>query len=132
MKSYDAGYDVVARSGAKLEVKFSKLNQPNRGRDSFRWNWTNILGNVAALRKDYGYLILVGQKDHRFESDYPLVDGEFVVFAIHRDEIEGDPLALRLSPASRGTIALSTHPNIAHTRNFAERFAVSASQLASL
>lgn len=129
MKSYDAGYDVVARSGARIEVKFSKLNQPNKVRDSFRWNWTNILGNASALRKDYDYLVLVGQKDDRFAGDYPIIDGAFVVFAIHRDEIEGNPDGLRLSPASRGTIALSTAPNIAHTRNFIEHFAVSASRL---
>ncbi|RVU04223.1 hypothetical protein EOE18_12035 [Novosphingobium umbonatum] len=47
---YDASYDVLSGNGAQLEVKFSKLNQPNKNSRNMRWNWTNILVNSSDFK----------------------------------------------------------------------------------
>lgn len=129
---YDAGYDVVSQNGSRLEVKYSKLNRPHKSGDSTRWNWTNILGNASEFKKPYDYLILVGQADERFLSDFPVLDGKFVVFAIPRAYVENDRSKIRLSSAARGTIALSTNPNLAHTRSMIELFAKSEADLRTI
>lgn len=129
---YDAGYDVVSQNGSRIEVKYSKLNFPNKSRDNTRWNWTNILGNASDLKKPYDYLILVGQADERFLSYYPVLDGKFVVFAIPRTYVENHRSNIRLSLAARGTIALSTNPNLAHTRSMIELFAKSEAELRTI
>jgi hypothetical protein len=78
--SYAASYDVALRCGKMIEVKYSNLHVPNKGRPMKRWNWSKPLGSLDR-GKDYDYLVLVGEKDARFKNQY-LDDTPFVYFLI--------------------------------------------------
>src|SRR5690606_33435501 len=114
-----------------LEVKFSKLNRPNRTSSSRRWNWTNLLGG-AMSQKDYDWLILVGERDERCPDSCPACDEDLVVFAIPRADVLNHPDRLRLSPAARGTIALSSDPATQRTRGFIARYGMGQNMFVAL
>jgi hypothetical protein len=63
-------YDVLVGRTLKLEVKFSRLRVPVRGALTRRWQWTRPLG-WNNYGKDYDLLLLVGEKDLRYLSQYP-------------------------------------------------------------
>ena len=76
--SYNLGHDVVTPDGARIEVKFSKIQRPNKRTTTRRWNWSNLLG-WRDKSKNYDFLLLIGDKDPRFLSQY-LNDGSPYVF----------------------------------------------------
>jgi hypothetical protein len=65
---YKDGYDVTTNSGRRLEVKVSRLNRQTTSR-TVRWNWDRLLGLNET--KDYDFLVLMGEKDPRYEAQYP-------------------------------------------------------------
>lgn len=67
--SYSESYDVSTSAGLRIEVKFSKLNQPMKDSPTRRWNWSKPLGWLDK-GKDYNYLLLIGEKDPRYLEDY--------------------------------------------------------------
>jgi hypothetical protein len=81
---YKDPHDVTVKSGARLEVKYSHLNVPN-GSKTKRWNWHSVLG--SANNKKYDYLVLIGQKDLRYENQYP-ADLADVFFLVPRSEVD--------------------------------------------
>ena len=68
--SYAESYDVSTSAGHRIEVKYSKLNQPMKMSPTQRWNWSKPLGYLDK-GKDYHYLLLIGEKDPRYLDDYP-------------------------------------------------------------
>ena len=69
LTSFAAEHDVELGSNVKLEVKFSKLNTPVAGSSTRRWNWSKPMG-WKDKGKDYDFLLLVGDKDKRFPTQY--------------------------------------------------------------
>lgn len=78
--AYAAGYDVISAKNQRIEVKFSKLNQPNKSSSTKRWNWSKPLGSMDR-GKVYDYLVLIGEKDLRYHDDI-LDDSPYVYFMI--------------------------------------------------
>ncbi|MBL5979371.1 hypothetical protein JAO85_19005 [Comamonas sp. NyZ500] len=67
--SYTASHDFITETGIKVEIKYSKLNQPNKRSPTKRWNWGKPLGWLDK-GKDYDFLLLIGEKDHRYAVDF--------------------------------------------------------------
>jgi hypothetical protein len=76
-------YDVTTKSGHRLEVKLSHLNRPNPS-STQRWNWDRILGLNEA--KQYDFLVLAGEKDPRYDAQYP--DLDYVIFLVPRGQVD--------------------------------------------
>jgi len=97
---YKDSHDVTVKSGDRLEVKFSHLNMPNRSRTK-RWNWGKVLG--SAQNKKYEYLVLVGEKDLRYEDQYP-ANLAFVFFLVPRSDVDdiktGNDIAINTNLAT--------------------------------
>jgi hypothetical protein len=81
---YKDPHDVTVPTGARLEVKYSHLNEPNKFKTK-RWNWHSVLG--SANNKQYEYLVLVGEKDARYDDQYP-ADLSDVFFLVPRSEAD--------------------------------------------
>jgi hypothetical protein len=81
---YKDPHDITVESGARLEVKFSHMNVPNNSATK-RWNWHSVLG--SAQNKKYDYLVLVGEKDLRYEDQYP-ANLAFVFFLVPRSDVD--------------------------------------------
>jgi hypothetical protein len=82
-KGYKDRYDVITKSGLRIEVKQSHLNSPGSTKTK-RWNWDRLLGLNAT--KKYDLLALVGDKDHRYEAQYPEL--EYVCFLVPRRDVD--------------------------------------------
>lgn len=81
---YKDGHDVTTKRGYRLEVKMSHLNCPGSSKTR-RWNWDRLFGLNET--KEYDFLVLVGDKDPRYDSQYP-PDLEYVCFVIPRNEVD--------------------------------------------
>lgn len=82
---YAESYDVSISGGLRIEVKYSKLNQPMKVASTRRWNWSKPLGWLDK-GKDYHYLLLIGEKDTRYLDDYP-DKTPYVYFLIPLEEV---------------------------------------------
>jgi hypothetical protein len=80
---YKDGHDVTTRSGHRLEVKLSHLNSPTSS-STLRWNWERPLGRNET--KEYDFLVLVGEKDPRYEAQYP-TGLPYVCFMVPKREV---------------------------------------------
>lgn len=80
ISTYAESHDVKIGDSIKIEVKFSKLNTPNRVASTKRWNWSKPLGWMDK-GKDFSFLLLIGEKDERFLDQY-LDDAPYVFFLI--------------------------------------------------
>jgi hypothetical protein len=80
--AYADAHDVTVGGKTKIEVKFSKLNSPVPGSSTRRWNWSKPLG-WKDKGKDYDFLLLVGEKDQRFEDQY-YAGAPYVFFMVPR------------------------------------------------
>lgn len=94
------------KNGKLLEVKYSNLNVPVKGRSTKRWTWAHIFGSSG--KKVYDQLILVGDRDLDIEYG-DLVDCPYVFFDVPYHEVEG---VMRAS----GLIQISTNPKKARTK----------------
>ncbi len=83
--AYADAHDLVIGKTIKVEVKFSKLNTPVLGSSTRRWNWSKPLG-WKDKGKDYDFLLLVGDKDPRFVSQYPDAS-PYVFFLVPRAKV---------------------------------------------
>ncbi len=81
---YKDPHDVTVASGARLEVKYSHVNVPNKSKTR-RWNWQGVLGR--ANNKKYDYLVLVGEKGPRHDDQYPH-DLAVVCFLVPRSDVD--------------------------------------------
>ena len=80
---YKDRYDVTTKSGLRIEVKQSHLNSPGSAKTK-RWNWDRLLGLNET--KKYDFLALVGEKDLRYEAQYPKL--EYVCFLVPRRDVD--------------------------------------------
>lgn len=81
---YKDSHDITINNGAHLEVKYSHINVPSTSKTT-RWNWHSPLG--ISNNKEYEYLVLVGEKDPRYEAQYP-ADLPSVCFLVPRRDVE--------------------------------------------
>jgi hypothetical protein len=79
---YKDGHDVTTEGGDHLEVKLSHLNSTSS--KTLRWNWDNLLGHNGT--KEYHFLVLVGEKDPRYEAQYPELP--YVCFVVPRGDVD--------------------------------------------
>lgn len=86
LTSFAVGHDVVLKNGSKIEVKYSKLVIPNLNGTSRRWQWSKPLGFMDK-GKDYNFLLLVGDKDYRFQEQY-LDESPYVFFLIPIENVK--------------------------------------------
>lgn len=79
-------YDITLKNRIKLEIKFSKLVKQGRTESckTLRWHWGKPLGQD--MRKNYDFLILVGEKDYRY--DQYLDDTPYVFFLLPINKVK--------------------------------------------
>jgi len=99
---YGCSYDLVINGGARLEVKNSHVNTPNRS-STRRWSWSNLLGSPKK-RKDYDFLVLIGKRDERFS--YYQDNSPYVFFLLPHREV---PNIVTAPNAPSGMCTLSTN-----------------------
>ena len=76
-------HDIKMANGQKVEVKTSKIGSPHRSRSaSRRWTWGKILG--AGGRKDFDWILLLGEKDRDYQGDD---NDAYVYFILNKDDI---------------------------------------------
>lgn len=109
---YKDPHDVTVTGGARLEVKYSHLNEPSKSKTK-RWNWHSVLG--SANNKEYEYLVLVGEKDARYDDQYP-PDLPVVCFLVPRSDVDhiktGNDIAINTNLATARaprSLALKQH-----------------------
>lgn len=85
LTSFAAQHDITLGSKITIEVKFSKLNVPNLGSPTRRWNWSKPLG-YKDKGKSYDFLVLIGDKDLRFPDQY-VDDSPYVYFLIPKGDV---------------------------------------------
>jgi hypothetical protein len=109
---YKDPHDVTVPSGARLEVKYSHLNVQKKTKTK-RWNWHSVLGSTN--NKQYEYLVLVGEKDTRYDDQYP-ADLPVVLFLVPRSEVDhiktGNDIAINTNLATAmapRSLALKRH-----------------------
>lgn len=79
--------DIVTDSQIRIEVKFSRLRYSMPGKStSKRWTWADPLGRYE--NKVYDFLILIGESDKRYQSEYCDNKSKYVIFEIPRSEID--------------------------------------------
>ena len=106
MVAGNAPHDVVTKRGHRIEVKYSGLNAPVRGRDTRRWVWTKVFGESG--RKKYDRLLLVGLPDQRFSSSYKDRRAAFVLFDVPIVRVR--ELAVPVQGGRYTAIFLTTNP----------------------
>lgn len=102
--SYAASYDIRTADGLKIEVKYSKLNQPMKLAPTLRWNWSKPLGWLDK-GKDYHFLLLIGEKDTRYLKQY-LDNTPYVYFLVPIDEVSS---VMNQGRSIGGTIQITTN-----------------------
>jgi hypothetical protein len=109
---YKDPYDLTVTSGARLEVKYSHMNAPNPYATR-RWNWGSVLG--SSNTKKYDYLVLIGEKDPRYDDQYP-AGLDCVFFLVPRSDVDhiktGKDIAITTNLArvrARRSLALMRH-----------------------
>lgn len=83
--AYADQHDILVGQSVKIEVKFSKLNSPNPKASTKRWNWSKPLG-WKDKGKNYDLLLLVGEKDLRFPTQY-IDESPYVFFLVPHAEV---------------------------------------------
>jgi len=78
-----ASHDITLENQITLEVKFSSLVKQGSG-ESYRWHWGKPLGQN--MKKDYDFLLLVGDKDYRY--DQYLDNAPFVFFLLPLNKVK--------------------------------------------
>jgi hypothetical protein len=109
---YKDPHDVTVKSGDRLEVKYSHVNVPSSSKTK-RWNWHSVLG--SAQNKKYDYLVLIGEKDPRYEDQYP-ANLACVFFLVPRSDVDniktGNDIAINTNlkgVRARKSLALKRH-----------------------
>jgi len=119
MASRNATHDMIAERGNRIEVKYSGLNAPVRGRDTLRWVWTKVFGESG--RKRYDRLLLVGESDLRFASSYRDSGSAFTLFDVPIARVR--ELAVPVQAGRYTAIFLATNPLTARSFRSQKLFA---------
>ena len=105
---YKDGHDIKLPNGTRLEVKLSKPNTPS-GSNTTRWVWSNLLGLNDT--KAFDFLVLLGEKDPRYEKQYPS-DLRYVCFLVPRSDVND-----KIKNSWATSIALNTNLPTAKAKN---------------
>jgi hypothetical protein len=81
---YQHPYDLTLPDGIRLEVKTSRLD-PTSSKTK-RWHWGSVLGRQNK-GGDYDFLVLLGEKDARYEGQYPPGSLPYVFFLVPRSDV---------------------------------------------
>lgn len=112
--AYAAPYDVMV-GDRRLEVKSSKLNPTASA--TKRWSWYRRHG-WRASGNEYDFLLLVGDKDPRFEGKYkdrsPEDQSPYAFFLLPRNEVQ--------NVANGENIVLTTNPEGVRSRTGRELY----------
>ena len=95
-------HDLVTADGVRLEIKFSKLHTPVKGAITMRWAWGHCLGSRNS--KKYERLILIGEADLRYRTDYLDPTSPYTLFDVPFKKVKS-------FINSQGLINLSTNPH---------------------
>lgn len=113
----NASHDVeIAGNLIRIEVKYSGVGCARRGiqaegRETLRWAWSKPLGESG--KKTYERLILVGDKDPRYSSQYLDQECPYVLFDVPHGEIL--PLTIQTNGGRYRSINLTTNPRTARS-----------------
>ena len=118
-------HDVVIKDGARIEVKFSRLNTQAHKKTK-RWNWIRPLGQNES--KEYDWLVLMGDKDPRYEEQYP-VELPYVFFMIPRNSIDDIRSNGKLSVALNTNLATAKAPQSVALKRYLVRSATDFKEL---
>src|SRR2546423_13713289 len=83
--TYAAAHDVKTVSGTRLEVKRAGLSSPVKRTSTKRWQWAKIFGESG--KKEFDFLILVGDADSRYQNLYRDPGSPYVIFCVPRTEL---------------------------------------------
>ncbi|MHC2021485.1 hypothetical protein [Methylobacterium sp. CM6247] len=97
-------FDFIGNDGLKYEIKTSKLGVPMIGANTKRWTWSKIFG--MSRKKEFDWIVLVGEKDERFADHYTDKESDVVCFIISYET------AIELIDKNN-TIQLTSNPNTA-------------------
>lgn len=66
---HHASFDILTKGGVKIEVKTVRCLPANNKNPTpcCRWSWRSVIGQTK--KKDYDYLILLGDKDKRYNQN---------------------------------------------------------------
>jgi hypothetical protein len=103
--SGNRAFDVVAGT-TKFEVKYAALSKPIRNSEFTRWQWAKLLGEKNS--KTYDYLVLIGEKDARYNEKYKFVEEEFCYFMV---PIKDVPLICGKGTRGSMNLLLSANPD---------------------
>ncbi len=87
LTKYAESHDIELGNSVRVEVKFSKLNKPDRRSATRRWNWSKPLG-WRDKGKVFDFLLLIGEKDPNFLAQYPDDSSPYVFFLIPKDHVQ--------------------------------------------
>ena len=111
-------YDILSKDGrVRLEIKYSSL-LPMRGKETRRWAWTKIFGESGTKR--FHRLILVGETDDRFRTQYKDPFAPYVLFDV--PPWAAARLANGRKPGRRSVIHLTTNPAVIRSIRASELF----------
>lgn len=108
----NSSFDIQV-AGLSVEVKYSKLNEVSYTQkgvlklsSSKRWTWTNVFG--VGGKKQYDFIILVGDVDERYRQHTKASDGSpYVFFALSKEDV-----AAFVTTKKGNIIQLTTNPEI--------------------
>jgi hypothetical protein len=116
--SYAAPFDILDKSGQRIEVKYAKLNSTAGGTKTKRWAWGKIFGEGGV--KDFDFLLLIGEKDQRWASFYKDKVSPFVFFCIPKEKIFA--LTMPMNGGRYRAIQLTSNPETARRSKGAALF----------
>jgi hypothetical protein len=116
--SRGSDYDVITKDDqVRLEIKYSSL-LPMRGKDTCRWAWTKIFGESGTKR--FNRLILVGEADDRFRSQYKDPSAPYIFFDV--PPLAAARLTNGRKPGRKSVIHLTTNPAVIRSERASELF----------
>lgn len=98
-------YDIILKNGTRIEVKYASLSAPGRKSNTRRWVWRHVFGESG--KKEYDFLILLGEPDARHKHSYKEQNESYVIFCIGFEIVKNF-----VSNAKDKTIFLTTNPLI--------------------
>ena len=129
LTAHTASSDIKLHDGRFIEVKQSKLTNPNpkTGSIARRWQWQKVFGETN--EKSYNYLLLVGEADPNHRAAYLDPDSPYVLFSVPHSEVSA--LCTAGTRGARG-ILLSSNPSKARgaSAELYTRFQVTTAQIA--
>lgn len=126
---HTASVDIIMDDGKKIEVKHSKLSypSPNKPGNRARWQWGKIFGETNS--KDFDFIILVGELDRRYITQYKDHDSPYVIFMLSAAQAM-EIVTAHTSGAKAILLGTNPSPKSVKARRFFEEYQLTAEELA--